>query len=50
MRVTIELEQMEFRAPHGCYDLEKRVGNRYHVDLQAALDRVEEHNRERGRY
>lgn len=23
---------------------------RYHIDLQAALDRVEAHNRERGRY
>ena len=33
MRATIELEKMEFRAPHGCYDLEKVVGNRYHVDL-----------------
>lgn len=33
MRATIELERMEFRAPHGCYDLEKVVGNRYHVDL-----------------
>lgn len=26
------------------------LADRYHVDLQAALDRVEEHNRERGRY
>lgn len=33
MRATIELEKMEFRAPHGCYDLEKVVGNRFHVDL-----------------
>lgn len=33
MRATIELENMEFRAPHGCYDLEKVVGNRYEVDL-----------------
>lgn len=23
---------------------------RYHIDLQAAIDRVEQHNRERGRY
>lgn len=38
MRVTIELEQMEFRAPHGCYDLEKRVGNRYHVDLRLEVE------------
>lgn len=34
MRVVIELEQMEFHAPHGCYDLEKVVGNRFHIDLQ----------------
>ncbi len=34
MRVIIELENMEFRAPHGCYDLEKVVGNRYHVTLK----------------
>lgn len=33
MRATIELENMEFRAPHGCYDLEKVVGNRYEVTL-----------------
>ena len=33
MRVTIELEGAEFRAPHGCYDLEKVVGNRFHIDL-----------------
>ena len=26
------------------------LADRYHIDLQAALDRVEEHNRERGRY
>lgn len=33
MRVTIELEGAEFRAPHGCYDLEKVVGNRFLVDV-----------------
>ena len=33
MRATIQLENMEFRAPHGCYDLEKVVGNRYKVTL-----------------
>lgn len=38
MRVTIELERMEFRAPHGCYDLEKVVGNRYHVDLRLDVE------------
>lgn len=29
---------MEFRAPHGCYDLEKVVGNRYHVDLKMDVE------------
>lgn len=24
---------MEFRANHGCYDLEQKVGNRFNVDL-----------------
>lgn len=38
MRATIELERMEFRAPHGCYDLEKEVGNRYHVDLKMDVE------------
>lgn len=38
MRVTIELEGMEFRAPHGCYDLEKVVGNRFIVDLSLDVE------------
>lgn len=38
MRATIELEKMEFRAPHGCYDLEKVVGNRYNVDLRMDVE------------
>lgn len=25
---------MEFRAFHGCYDMEKRVGNRFRVSLE----------------
>jgi dihydroneopterin aldolase len=29
---------MEFRAPHGCYDLEKVVGNRYNVDLRMEVE------------
>ena len=29
MIFTIRLENMEFRAAHGCYDLEKKVGNRF---------------------
>ena len=33
MRVTIDLENMEFHANHGCYDTEKLVGNRFIVDL-----------------
>ena len=33
MTATIELENMEFRAGHGCYDLEKVVGNRFRVDV-----------------
>ena len=38
MRVTIELEGAEFRAPHGCYDLEKVVGNRYEVTLRMEVE------------
>ena len=34
MKAVIELENMSFHAPHGCYDLEKVVGNRYLVDLR----------------
>ncbi len=33
MKVLIELENMEFKAYHGCYDLEKKVGNRFRVDV-----------------
>lgn len=33
MIVLIELEKMEFYAGHGCYDLEKEVGNRFLVDV-----------------
>lgn len=28
------LERMEFRAFHGCYDMEQRVGNRFTVDIE----------------
>lgn len=49
MKYRITLRQMEFRAYHGCYDLEQKVGNRFTVDLKittelgevAAEDRVE---------
>jgi len=34
MLYTIKLEQMEFRAFHGCYDLEQKVGNRFSVELK----------------
>lgn len=33
MVVTIELQNMEFRAYHGCYDTEKLVGNTFRVEL-----------------
>ena len=40
MTYTITLEDMEFKASHGCYDLEKQVGNRFLVTavLDAELD------------
>ncbi len=33
MNYKIRLKDMEFRAYHGCYDLEQKVGNRFVVDL-----------------
>ncbi len=33
MVTTIELENMQFRAYHGCYDLEQKVGNNFNVSL-----------------
>ena len=33
MQYEIELDRMEFRAFHGCYELERTVGNRFTVDL-----------------
>ena len=49
MKYRIALERMEFHAFHGCYELERTVGNRFTVDLVittelgdvAAEDRVE---------
>ena len=38
MKAVIELENMEFRASHGCYDLEKVVGNRFLVNLSIVAD------------
>lgn len=42
MEYRIELDRMEFRAYHGCYELERQVGNRFTVDLEltAELGRV----------
>ncbi len=42
MQYKIDLKGMEFRAYHGCYDLEQQVGNRFVVDLEitAELGRV----------
>lgn len=34
MREIIELEKMEFYAFHGCFESEKRVGNRFEVYLK----------------
>ena len=36
MVYTIKIEGMEFRASHGCYDTEQRVGGNFVVDV--ALD------------
>lgn len=38
MEYRIELDRMEFRAYHGCYDLERQVGNRFTVDLELTVD------------
>ena len=40
MIYTITLDEMEFKAYHGCYDLEKLVGNRFlvSISLDAELD------------
>ncbi len=38
MEYKIELDRMEFRAYHGCYDLERQVGNRFTVDLELTTE------------
>lgn len=38
MQYRINLDGMEFRAYHGCYDLERRVGNRFVVDLELVTE------------
>lgn len=35
---SINLENMEFYAFHGCYKEEQRVGNRFRVDLEFTVD------------
>lgn len=35
---VIELENMEFQAFHGCYELEQVVGNRFLVDVTIQAD------------
>ncbi len=34
MEYRIVLQRMEFRALHGCYELERKVGNRFTVDVE----------------
>jgi dihydroneopterin aldolase len=41
MIATIRLENMEFRASHGCYELEKIVGNRFRVDVEIDVEAAE---------
>lgn len=38
MLYTIHLQDMEFRAYHGCYDLEQQVGNRFRVELKISAE------------
>ena len=38
MLYTIDLKGMEFRAFHGCYDLEQKVGNRFIVELRITTE------------
>lgn len=38
MLYDIRLEGMEFRAYHGCYDLERLVGNRFVVDMKITVE------------
>ncbi len=38
MEYRIILEEMEFRALHGCYELERKVGNRFAVNLEITAE------------
>ena len=40
MEYRIVLSRMEFRALHGCYELERKVGNRFTVDLELSAELV----------
>ena len=38
MEYVITLSNCEFRALHGCYELERKVGNKFVVDLQITAE------------
>ena len=38
MNYELKLEGMEFRAAHGCYDVEQQVGGNFTVDLVLTVD------------
>lgn len=38
MEYRIVLQRMEFRALHGCYELERKVGNRFTVDVEITTE------------
>ena len=46
MEYVITLSECEFRALHGCYELERKVGNKFVVDLRitAELGDAAEHD------
>lgn len=44
---TIELKGMEFFAYHGFYDEERKIGNKYNVDLTVLADLHEAAQRDR---
>lgn len=38
MEYRIVLKSMEFHAFHGCYELERKVGNRFSVDVEITTE------------
>jgi dihydroneopterin aldolase len=38
MTYDLKIEGLEFRAPHGCYDVEQLVGGNFTVDLTLSVD------------